>query len=1251
MNKKIFTLLASTLVLFMTAFVSYGQPWLGEPVKSLSSGTADAAYHLRITRLGFTNKLTPNPTNPGTGAVLAVDPGGNLTIRDASYYTGTGTSLEQLNRTLWCVNTAYGFDPGHNAQLSFTNKGTLSELGVGTTGMALNVIWESAWPEGATLDKRRMNVYTLIGSPEEGHHTDNVVALGGPNVIWESGVTLDTRDEDFYLRAKHPTKPDYYYTLAVADTTPAGYSGRGLMLAEAHYNDFLEGSKFSKEHLVYFSLYETVPRVLTAPDIKGLLGLSTGTGHNTGDSDPFKNIKEVEQAGTSYVHLKTTSGGYITAKDRDDPYPGYGERYISIDDKNSSPDTKGRSDFRFIYYPSDGHVVINVKTILPVGKEDKEENTITDGVSTQYSYPTFWGNPASGMLASDSYFTWDILNYLLVQIQRIEPNGALDVPTVSAGDVPTVKGQYLFPAGAIGCRVAVDEPKTSVESGLYLIKAWKERDSDPDRYLNVPLYAGGFTPVWSEVADESVARNTPSFHWLVSRLDKSATSQVKLINREFEKINFEYYQVYNEHKPFKAQWNETGSESKYGTMVEKAEVDKTGFKKLSGNHISDPWLGYKFIGDEFTAESYSLKYYHQFSPNTYYISSVAQFDQNGNDSTLVAVADPNRQTYFHLTPPDPRIPEEYGIDTATYNVAGLSGADRPARLKRSRYIFEINAYSTVNADGDVLTLSPDRSYVNTRTETANVNKLGGRGEFFLRYTHEKDGEPYYTILQHIADSDFPYISAEFSYVLADTLWSQDPFSGEEKPFGVLLLSVDDRDLKVRATQRYGTNNLASTFALEVNPEPFYRRLNSEGLGLPGDEEGDKPHVIKIYRANTAYESSKDYLYEDQHSAISYKDGKLEDGSYDYYASSTYGNGINFLSYINEATDREHDANDDGGWFPHKFGLYVEPAFISETDALLKPQYLISVNMEETDALGYPENCPTCIGGDAVIPERRYRYGRYLVNARDSGFTSAPGVTNPDYVSKSEHPRLVFVDAVYAYGEGKLYILPTQTKYKTDNSGEIYDKPIKKYIDKLGGFYGGHPKDTEYLNFAKLVYGGKNELGDTVIGIGPDNVKNVKTHDHENWLFSFRFADRTEGPTGTFHIESESENPDEWFAPSRGGWLKTGADGLVEISSGDLRKSNASNSISDADVWQLELADDEIATGNAPAVTSSSVQVISGEGSVTILNAAGKQVVISNVLGQTVSRAVLTSDAATLSVPKGVLVISVEGEPASKAIVK
>lgn len=66
---------------------------------------------------------------------------------------------------------------------------------------------------------------------------------------------------------------------------------------------------------------------------------------------------------------------------------------------------------------------------------------------------------------------------------------------------------------------------------------------------------------------------------------------------------------------------------------------------------------------------------------------------------------------------------------------------------------------------------------------------------------------------------------------------------------------------------------------------------------------------------------------------------------------------------------------------------------------------------------------------------------------------------------------------------------------------------------------------------------------------------------------------------------------------------------------------------------------------------SEIKVIAGNGQITIMGAAGKKVVVSNILGKVVANQTITSDNATIAVPAGIIAVAVEGEAAVKAIVK
>ena len=73
------------------------------------------------------------------------------------------------------------------------------------------------------------------------------------------------------------------------------------------------------------------------------------------------------------------------------------------------------------------------------------------------------------------------------------------------------------------------------------------------------------------------------------------------------------------------------------------------------------------------------------------------------------------------------------------------------------------------------------------------------------------------------------------------------------------------------------------------------------------------------------------------------------------------------------------------------------------------------------------------------------------------------------------------------------------------------------------------------------------------------------------------------------------------------------------------------------------------TGNE-STEANTISVVAGEGNVTVYGAAGKEVIVSNVLGQKTT-IVATSDSEVIAAPQGVVIVAVEGETAVKAVVK
>ena len=91
-----------------------------------------------------------------------------------------------------------------------------------------------------------------------------------------------------------------------------------------------------------------------------------------------------------------------------------------------------------------------------------------------------------------------------------------------------------------------------------------------------------------------------------------------------------------------------------------------------------------------------------------------------------------------------------------------------------------------------------------------------------------------------------------------------------------------------------------------------------------------------------------------------------------------------------------------------------------------------------------------------------------------------------------------------------------------------------------------------------------------------------------------------------------------------------------------------NAIEDAAIFNVEKTSKN-PTANE-AIAAEGVQVIGGQGVVTVQGAAGKVITVANILGQTIANQVAASDNVTIAAPAGVVVVAVEGE-ATKVVAK
>ena len=286
-----------------------------------------------------------------------------------------------------------------------------------------------------------------------------------------------------------------------------------------------------------------------------------------------------------------------------------------------------------------------------------------------------------------------------------------------------------------------------------------------------------------------------------------------------------------------------------------------------------------------------------------------------------------------------------------------------------------------------------------------------------------------------------------------------------------------------------------------------------------------------------------------------------------------------------------------------YTMFVDTAYVRENTRM--PQYLIGVRPEvvpgdttwcNATSAHHHETLADSLACDHTVIDAGFTRAMYLFNAQDS-----VDVKNYDYQGKvaygaQGYTRLAFKDAVHA--QDTLYIL----------------KP---------------GVTTEQLKATNLKDGSlfANKIA-------------LNNNKHKNVVFQFRLVAED---NNRFLIESESDP--EMIAPEKGGWVKI-QNGVPVIA----RFDTFNEAIAQAEIFDVN---DDIkydATAN-DEIAVEGVSVVAGDGQVTIMGAAGKNVTITNILGKVIASQVIASDNATIAVPAGIVAVAVEGEAAVKAIVK
>ena len=388
----------------------------------------------------------------------------------------------------------------------------------------------------------------------------------------------------------------------------------------------------------------------------------------------------------------------------------------------------------------------------------------------------------------------------------------------------------------------------------------------------------------------------------------------------------------------------------------------------------------------------------------------------------------------------------------------------------------------------------------------------------------------------------------------------------------------------------------SAFAINPDNTPLYRRFNNVNLDESATDGRDSLRFFENVR--------KEYLMDENN-----REGGLMDANVDYVGMWT----------ADKATG---------------LAFQIDTAWVGRGHGYIKPQYLISVNHKDFEGV---EGSPCTEGAPHIKPDGTltddpmeckhahpaipgFERAKYLVSFQDS--VVLYGQDKPYADIAGGYTRVGFVEGIRI--ADTLWVLPAE--YRSVANDKIDFKELAKVDSTMRADYG---------------VGIKNRLdGD----------------DHKNYTWSFRYVHpenaanvTAEGKENSFLFESNNYDGEK-IAPENAAWLKI-QNGCVVLTKDPSLFSNAKTGGDGALIFNVENKEnDELATDNEEIATSE-VTVIAQQGAVRVANAAGKKVIVTNILGQTVANTVITSSDATIAAPQGVVVVAVEGEEAVKAIVK
>ena len=793
---------------------------------------------------------------------------------------------------------------------------------------------------------------------------------------------------------------------------------------------------------------------------------------------------------------------------------------------------------------------------------------------------------------------------------------------------------------------------TTIPDGVYLVQ-YKASAGNPKIKQN-GLYAlanlaGNLG--WANLARNQEFKHMPAAQWVVDKNGTSSTAMVTIDNREFSDVSntsvlpsqmTQFYAV-------------EGSDDVF--YFNGSVADTLSFIKVDEALVKDTKLGYKYVtAEEASVQTYLFNYLHGLALNKYLYTpagkdSIVRVDENGEKANfrLTLIAKDDKYGYK-----DGLVRNAYYVSDGKGRYISFDGVANkymmksvptPFFLKENNCIDGTHYYTLVEANlrSEVLVKEGNNDIalswypasengkkvadaktfaaLNTKEVTRSYEQPDG-STVTVKYYADANGNiasaPYYDKDGNRLIVDGSEIGDVYAYKAKDGVVSlQKAFNSISRSnswdYASVKVSVDDNTLDLTEgtlNDKFYSEIRTSAFAVSKDDSPLYRRFNNAALGE--SETADSLFFVEKIR--------KEYLMDEWNK-------NLTDKNVDYA-------GI----WNKEKADG-------------KLGFIVDTAWVNRGNGDIKPQYLISVARNDQagtpgipctyehnhfDNAGNPVDAAHC--SHATQGHSGFDYGKYLVSFGDSALIKGHELKVPYMDIDGGYTRVGFVKAIHA-GDS-LFVL-TQ---------------------------GFENMDPATLDTATIINAYKKSKSENfIVNLQGDNHKNV------TWSFRYVNPDKAgavteEGADNEFLFESNIYNEagvastgkatkgfDKTvagsIAPSYAAWLKM-QNGCLVLTRGDSEFSAAKTGSDGALIFNAyQKTDAEDMVTSIEGANAEGVSIVAGNGTVTVQGAAGKSVVITNILGKVVAETVLTSDNATIAVPAGIVAVAVDGEEAVKVVVK